>query len=181
MSTAQRGRGECRVPIAPAASCAMCEYAHELFTADAPGSSGIPHAMVLTAYFALSPGTGLFCHRRSRISSRELDASVGASGPHDFAVRISAPRLAPPLRPPHPASYVRDDRDTPLVEAGHTNIRLIWVSGKEKYFCGRGWTGGSVICPPGKITPLRALLLQIKRAICGTGQSIINGMVKEIY
>ena len=45
-----------------------------------------------TAYNGLSPVTGLFCHRRSReaIASQELDASVGASGPHDFAVRIGA-------------------------------------------------------------------------------------------
>jgi hypothetical protein len=42
--------------------------------------------MVLTVYFVLSPVTGLFCHRRSS-SFDELDASVGASGPHDFAVR----------------------------------------------------------------------------------------------
>ena len=45
-----------------------------------------------------SPVTGLFCHRhpqkcslsapgRADMPSRELDASVGASGPHDFAVR----------------------------------------------------------------------------------------------
>jgi hypothetical protein len=47
--------------------------------------------MVLTVSFALSPVTGLSCHRRLRIITRQLDASVGASGPHDFAVRgISA-------------------------------------------------------------------------------------------
>jgi hypothetical protein len=34
------------------------------------------------------PVTGLFCHRRLRNTFRELDTSVGASGPHDFAVRI---------------------------------------------------------------------------------------------
>src|SRR6266567_8641058 len=45
---------------------------------------------------------------------RKLDASVGASGPHGFAVRISAARLASLPRPPHPAPNVRDDRDTPL-------------------------------------------------------------------
>jgi hypothetical protein len=50
-----------------------------------------------TAYFVLSPVTGLFCHRRRRICIRHLDASVGASGPHDFAVRKPAPSsLAPP-------------------------------------------------------------------------------------
>jgi len=48
--------------------------------------------MVLTVYFALSLVTGLSCHHRSQetckqLASRELDASVGASGPHDFAVR----------------------------------------------------------------------------------------------
>jgi hypothetical protein len=42
--------------------------------------------MVLTASFALSPVTGLSCHRRLR-KFPQLDASVGASGPHDFAVR----------------------------------------------------------------------------------------------
>src|ERR1700723_4589845 len=37
-----------------------------VFTAEAPETSGIPHAMVLTAYIALSPGTGRSCPRRSR-------------------------------------------------------------------------------------------------------------------
>ena len=46
-----------------------------------------PHAMVLTAYFVLSPGTGLFCPRHRRNCFRQLDASVGAPGPHAFAVR----------------------------------------------------------------------------------------------
>jgi hypothetical protein len=49
--------------------------------------------MVLTAYFVLSSVTGLFCHRRlAKKNSAKLDASVGASGPHDFAVRESAIR-----------------------------------------------------------------------------------------
>jgi hypothetical protein len=43
--------------------------------------------MVLTVSFALSPVTGLVCHRRFAEDSTKLDASVGASGPHDFAVR----------------------------------------------------------------------------------------------
>src|SRR5713101_6408539 len=67
-------------------------------TTSTPERPAFPHAMVLTAYVVLSPVTGLFCHRRLRkcglsapgradLPSRELDASVGASGPHDFAVR----------------------------------------------------------------------------------------------
>jgi hypothetical protein len=75
--------------------------------------------MVLTVSFVLSPVTGLFCHRHPRNAFRELDTSVGASGPHDFAVRISIirPRAIARLtllRPPHPEPYVRDDRETPL-------------------------------------------------------------------
>jgi hypothetical protein len=59
--------------------------------------------MVLTAYVELSPVTGLFCHRHPRTNVlsapgrvdtniRKLDASVGASGPHDFAVRSNISR-----------------------------------------------------------------------------------------
>src|SRR6266576_3353145 len=55
-----------------------------------------------TAYFALSPAIGLvvtvIC-----ASSRRLDASFGASEPHDFAVRVSTVRHTHCPRPPHPA------------------------------------------------------------------------------
>ena len=44
--------------------------------------------MVLTVSFALSPVTGLSCHCHLADTSAKLDASVGASGPHDFAVRL---------------------------------------------------------------------------------------------
>src|SRR5437764_14166952 len=44
--------------------------------------------MVLTVSFALFPVTGLCCHRRLA-STAKLDASVGASEPHDFAVRLT--------------------------------------------------------------------------------------------
>src|SRR5436309_14363481 len=59
--------------------------------------------MVLTVSFVLSPVTGLFCHRRLRFVFRKLDASVGASGPHNFAVRVSAFRQPRRPRPLHPA------------------------------------------------------------------------------
>jgi hypothetical protein len=45
--------------------------------------------MVLTVSFALFPVIGLCCHRRQRDTSRSLDASVEASEPHDFAVRLA--------------------------------------------------------------------------------------------
>jgi hypothetical protein len=70
--------------------------------------------MVLTAYFVLSPVIGLYCHRRLADTSARLDAGVEASGPHDFAVRISAIRQRR-IRVHRISSRVRDDRDTPLM------------------------------------------------------------------
>jgi hypothetical protein len=61
-------------------------------TTGTPGSPGIPARNGFTAYFALSPAIGLSCHRRLRGLLRKLDASVEASGPHDFAVRVGAAR-----------------------------------------------------------------------------------------
>jgi hypothetical protein len=46
-----------------------------------------------TAYFVLSLATGFFVTIISeKLASQKLDASIGASGPHDFAVRVSAVR-----------------------------------------------------------------------------------------
>jgi hypothetical protein len=58
--------------------------------------------MVLTVSSALSLVTGLVCHHRRRNLFRQLDASVGASGPHDFAVRKLARSSVAPPRPSHP-------------------------------------------------------------------------------
>jgi hypothetical protein len=54
----------------------------------------------------------------AKIAFRELDASVGASGPHDFSVRSDVIRLVTPPRPSHPAPNVRDDREAPLLRDG---------------------------------------------------------------
>jgi hypothetical protein len=46
-----------------------------------------------TAYNVLSPVTGFLATVASeKLASQKLDASIGASGPHDFAVRVSAVR-----------------------------------------------------------------------------------------
>jgi hypothetical protein len=87
--------------------------AHEQVTTVTPESPGIPRAMVLTVSFVLSPVTGLFCHRYRRSFLRQLDTSVGVSGPHDFAVRVSTIRQAHfhvHRIPPH----VGDVRNAPL-------------------------------------------------------------------
>ena len=65
-----------------------------------------------------SRSAGLDSLRRPAIIIARLDPSVGRSGPHDFAVRIGRARLAQQLRPSHPASNVRDDREAPLLWSG---------------------------------------------------------------
>jgi len=66
-SSAQRGRGERRMPAAPAASCALCIGRTHTSKRVHRNHPAFPHAMVLTVSFVLSPVTGLVCHRRQRI------------------------------------------------------------------------------------------------------------------
>jgi hypothetical protein len=120
--------------------------------------------MVLTVSFALSPVIGLVCHRHLADTSAKLDAGVEASGPHDFAVRerlpqkhstalvpvppkflgrrISAARLAPPPRPPHPVPTSVTIAKRPSEWDGMAgNMDVIWGKGEGKYFCRHDWTG----------------------------------------
>jgi hypothetical protein len=103
LSPPQRGRGECRMPNAPAVSCAIVVVERTRVTTSTPESPGIPARNGFTAYVVLSSATGLFCHRRladmvlskpgwANKTSARLDASIGASGPHDFAVRNNISR-----------------------------------------------------------------------------------------
>jgi hypothetical protein len=98
----RRGRREDRVRAAPAVSCASCtkENAHE-HTGSAETLRPSPRNG-FTAYFALSPVTGFLATViPEKLPSPELDASIGAPGPHDFAVRIARARLPRAPRPPH--------------------------------------------------------------------------------
>jgi hypothetical protein len=96
--------------------------------------------MVLTVSFALSSVIGLVCHRRSAGHPAKLDASVEASGPHDFAVRISAIRQRRTQRPPHPVPTSVTIAKRPSVGRDVRIMPLICDFGKPEYFCGGGWT-----------------------------------------
>src|SRR5580704_15434082 len=74
----QRGRGECRVPNAPAASCAPGSWSMHT-SIHSGGTGNIRHSPRngFTAYIALSPGTGLSCPRRFVDHPAKLNASVG--------------------------------------------------------------------------------------------------------
>jgi hypothetical protein len=122
-----RGRRECRVHAAPAVSCAIGvkKYAHE-HTGSAEASD-IPCAMVLRL-ISCSPRSGRArCHRRRRNGFHQLDASIGASGPHDFTVRFRTVRQRH-IRVHRIPSRACDDRETPLVPGrDEIDILLIWV------------------------------------------------------
>jgi hypothetical protein len=100
--------------------------------------------MILTAYFALSPVIGLFCHRRWRKlptanltpASRRQDHTTSPSASQ--RVRQSAARVH--RIPPR----VRDDRDTPLVWDETTeDMQVICFRMESEYFCEEGWTRGA--------------------------------------
>ena len=109
--------------------------------------------MVLTVSFVLSPVTGLVCHRHRRKKFRQLDAGVEASGPHDFAVRVSTirpSRAARVHRIPHPTSVTIAKR--PSVWDGM--IRSIPVSTKRpsEKFLPEGLDSQIAKQPVGQIT-----------------------------
>ena len=97
-----RGRREDRVRAAPAVSCAKANKKRTRAYRFSGGNPAFP-ARWFTAYSALSLVTGLSCHHRRRDTSRQLDASVGAPGPHGFAVR--RPRRSSFATPASTASH----------------------------------------------------------------------------
>jgi hypothetical protein len=124
----------------PGAQCARslaCKIKKHtsIVTTVTPFSPGIPRAMVLTVSFVLSPVIGLSCHRRQQVTTCQLDASVEASGPHDFAVRLTccsskAPSASTASRPAFVTIASR-----PSVEQDGAVIILIWVRRRKEYFC----------------------------------------------
>jgi hypothetical protein len=151
-----RGRREHRVRAAPAVSCAKVHKNTHTSIQVQRRHSGIPCAMGYGLY-VLSPAIRPWVVTVIGGSYRQLDASLEASGPHDFAVRVtrhsSKARSTSTASPPH----VRDDRERPSEWDGMTNHSSIYDSEKQKYFFERGWTSrnsrsnkGEVICPSGQ-------------------------------
>src|SRR5882762_3498555 len=92
-SSAQRGRGERRMPVAPAASCALVVVERTRVTTSTPESPDVPARNGFNGFLRALPGDRavlppslsgyVFVYARSgRLKLRELDASIGASGPH---------------------------------------------------------------------------------------------------
>ena len=113
-----RGRREDRVRAAPAVSRANAyakKTAHEHTGSAETLRPSLRNGF--TAYIVLSPARpGLFVTviPKKRELLKNLTPAIGASGPHDFAVRFTRHSSKAHPRPPLPAPNVRDDRDTPL-------------------------------------------------------------------
>ena len=89
------------------------------------------------------PGVpGLLASVTCRFVTRRLDASVGAPGPRDFAVRI-APRSSYRVQRVHriPAPrVVTIGRNVPLAGAGWAKLIMVFRKTEAKYFCAEGLT-----------------------------------------
>jgi hypothetical protein len=132
-----RGRREYRVRAAPTVSCAkLCTKTR---TRAYRSAETLRHSLRsgFTAYlYRALPGVpSLIATVIGAALSCQLDTSVGVSGPHDFAVRITRFRQRRLLRPPLPVPTFEDDRERPSGWDGMADdIEVIWVSRQAKNF-----------------------------------------------
>jgi hypothetical protein len=78
------------VRAAPAVSCATCTKKHAHEHTGSAGASRPSLRSGFTAYFVISPVNGSFATVATQgVNPAQLDASTAASGPHDFAVRLT--------------------------------------------------------------------------------------------
>jgi hypothetical protein len=77
----------------------------------------------------------------AKISFANLTPASGRQDHTTSPSASSAARLHRHPRPPHPALYVRDDRETPLCEAGRGElVEMICPTLKAEYFSQKDWT-----------------------------------------
>jgi hypothetical protein len=109
--------------------------------------------MVLTVSFVLSPAIGLSCHRRPReLGSRELDAGVEASGPHDFAVRVSTFRQSAPPASTASRPALMTLRNAPLSGRDGRISASDLPDGASEIFLQKGMDGAVAKLPDGQIS-----------------------------
>src|SRR3954454_19639333 len=90
--------------------------------------------------YVLSPVSGVCCHRCLQDTSRKIDATVAAPGPHDFAVRCE--RFVRRASPPDAAASIATRANVPR-------------RSRSVPFWRRGLGGPvPVICPTGQATIL---------------------------
>jgi hypothetical protein len=88
---------------------------HELVTTGPPELPDIPARVGFNRLPRALPGDQAFLTPSLCRTSAKLDANLEASGPHVFAVRKQARSSARRLASTASRTYVRDDRETPLL------------------------------------------------------------------
>ncbi|SHH14962.1 hypothetical protein SAMN05444169_6020 [Bradyrhizobium erythrophlei] len=114
----------------PGAQCTrslVCEVvvqdAHEYSQRSHRKSPGIPARNGFNGFLRALPGDRAFLSPSpAKTCFRELDASVEASGPHDFSVRKLGALVSSTARVHRIQPRVRDDRDMPLKWGGRLRI-----------------------------------------------------------
>ena len=107
-----------------------------------------------------------------KIASHELDASIEASGPHDFAVRIQRCSSKAPTRPPHPAPTSVTIAKRPSVWDGTAvDIKLIWVRRQAQFrnfrnptLSGAGWRVAKFLPPRASCPGIMTAAPEVRRA-----------------
>jgi hypothetical protein len=132
----ERGMPDARCVRSRACSVVSTRVSHHGHT----GITRHPRAMVYGLFRALPGDRACLSPSPRGVSSTKLDASVGASGPHGFAVRLKRIRQSA-IRVHRIPPHVRDDRETPLEKRQDgKGCKVIWVGREREYFCRRGWT-----------------------------------------
>src|SRR6202790_3948080 len=117
-----KGAGNAGRPMRPIAACAMVMVERTRVSQVTPESPGTPRAMVYGLFRALPGDRAFLPPSPAENASRELDASVGASGPHGFAVRLKRLRQMRRRRPPHPRPALMTLRNAPLSGTGRAEL-----------------------------------------------------------
>jgi hypothetical protein len=117
-ATLERGRGEDRVRAAPAVSCAKMHTAKSAHEHTGSAEAVRPSLRNGLRLISCSPrrDQSLFVTVASVMRSiiANLTPAIGASGPHDFAVRVSHARQSQLSRPSHPDPRFVTNAHTPL-------------------------------------------------------------------
>jgi hypothetical protein len=101
-----------------------------------------PHAMVYGLFRALPGDRAVLPPSPAEVAFRQLDASVEASGPHVFAVRLKRIRQSA-ISVHRIPSRVRDDREPPLWRNRTAAIsEVIWVGREAEIFLQTGLDRG---------------------------------------
>src|SRR5215471_12796989 len=109
-----QGHRECRMPIAPTASCAkQKKHTSKVTTGSTGFNPAFPARMVLTVSFALSPVIGLFVTVVARIVPRDV-ASASRRQDHTTSPSAIGAFVVCAARVHRIHTYVRDDRKTAL-------------------------------------------------------------------